>query len=246
MMPAGTLPPGAYGMPPPMAMGPGMMPVPGPCGMMPPGTMMPGAAPFPPMVPRGVDPRLYEEAALAVHHRLTEAGARHGALVQDLNGLTMDDYTRQMRNAFSAAKRENLDLVDWRVPRLMVCKDPKHNAGVPPAFAFEAMERKMHDGQILEEQLSREAYQKSKEELAQSGGHPPPEEVVVKPGVPFVHAVPNFHATDGTWQRRLELRSLDEAMRGDVSQPLPRPCLFADDMSNFQQGRYVQDDCPIA
>lgn len=205
------------------------MPFPGPLGMQ-----------------RPVDPRLYQAEAFAVRDMAELAIAKHHALLQDLNGLTENEYARQMGKRFTASKALNMDNIDWRVPRLMLCKDPKYNMGVPPPFVEEVMERKTHDGVVLEEQMSREAYKKSAEELKDSERVPPPLEYVRRKGVPFVHAVPHYDQDDDLWQRRLELRSLDEALRGDVSQPLPRPVLNHEDMDNFRSGKYVKDDCPIA
>lgn len=135
---------------------------------------------------------------------------------------------------------------DPRVGRLQVCKDPKFNGGVPPPFAFEVQERKMIDGRVLEDILSREAYAMSAAELAPSQRRPPPEEVVKKAGVPFQKAVPAYEHESDIWNRKIELRSLDEAMRGDVSQPMARPVLFKEDYAVFREGKYVKDDCPIA
>eukprot|EP00927_Polykrikos_kofoidii_P074168 TRINITY_DN70140_c0_g1_i1.p1 TRINITY_DN70140_c0_g1~~TRINITY_DN70140_c0_g1_i1.p1 ORF type:complete len:269 (-),score=40.96 TRINITY_DN70140_c0_g1_i1:215-1021(-) len=135
---------------------------------------------------------------------------------------------------------------DPRVGRLQLCKDPKFNGGVRPEFAFEVQQRKLVDGRALEEILSREAYVIAAGELAQSGRKPPPEEVIKKPGVPFQRAVPAYEQDSGLWTRKVELRSMDEAMRGDVSQPMDRPILFKEDFPTFKAGQYVKDDCMIA
>jgi hypothetical protein len=217
----------------------------------------------------------FDMAAGEVAHRWQNSSARHQELVQDLNMMTCDSYTTGMRNAFTASAQANLDTVDWRVPRLMYCKDPKWNLGVqtfPPEIAHEVQSKKMVDGKIIEDQMSREAYGKAvkdaeeeqkqaykklkeeeekhpdgqKVEITPFEHKPPPTEMVKKPGVPFIHAVPYYDRADDLWQRRLELRSLEEAMNGDVSQPLPRPVVFDEDFENFKQGKYVKDDCPIA
>lgn len=213
--------------------------------------MMPGMPPFgPPPPPPEV---IYEQAALNVNQRMHQDLATHHALVDDLNAMTSNEYLRQMRKRFTLATKESVQDVDWRVPRMMVCKDPRYNNCIPFPFAQEAMERKQHDGQVLQDQFAREAYAKSKKEMVEMKSEidgvpcePPPIEAVRKKHVPFIHAVPNYERDDDLWQRRLELRSMDEAMRGDVSQPLPRPVLFAEDMDNFRAGKYVKDDCPIA
>lgn len=185
----------------------------------------------------------YGAVARQVGERLDAGLQRHRGLLNDLDLLTNSEYTSVSKNAFSAARRANLDAVDWRVPRLIYSKDPKFNEGLDPRFAFEVQQRKMTDGQVLEAQLAREA----EENWRLQHSVPFPEaQVFPKQGVAFVEAVPNFRNEEDIWSRRLELRTLDEAMRGDVSQPMPRPAIFAEDYENFRQGRYVKDNCPIA
>jgi len=160
----------------------------------------------------------------------------------------------------NGAAQQGLQTIDWRVPKLMQCRDPKYNAGLDPRFAYEIQTRKMHDGRVLEDQLSMEAYMKVKKELeeskpppeaeaqleTQASYEPPPVERVMKKGVPFAEAIPYYQREDDVWQRKLELRSMDEAMRGDVSLPMARPCIFNEDFENYREGKYVKDDCPIA
>lgn len=262
MGPMGPMPPGMMGPMPPGVMGP-----------MPPGVMGP-MGPMPPMPPAMAAMQM-EMAANEVGHRWENASARHRELVQDLNMMRCDEYQRGMRKSFTSSFKANLDQVDWRVPRLMYCKDPKWNLDVmrlPPEIAHEVQQKKMIDGRIIEDQMSREAYGKAvsdaekeqaeayrklREEQAKNPDaqpvqispfehKPPAEEIYKKPGVPFIHAVPYYDRADDLWQRRLELRSMDEAMNGDVSQPLPRPVIFDEEFENFKQGKYVKDDCPIA
>ncbi|CAE7561627.1 unnamed protein product [Symbiodinium sp. CCMP2592] len=50
-----------------------------------------------------------------------------------------------------------------------------------------------------------------------------------------------LHAKPKIPERRLEpgtleLRTIDEALHGDVSKPLPRPVLFPEEYQNFKQG----------
>jgi len=185
----------------------------------------------------------YGVVARQVAERLDAGLQRHRGLLNDLDLLTNSEYTSVSKNAFSAARRANLDAVDWRVPRLIYSKDPKFNEGLDPRFAFEVQQRKMTDGQVLEAQLAREA----EEHWRRQHSVPFPEaQVFAKQGVAFVEAVPHFRSEEDIWSRRLELRTLDEAVRGDVSQPMPRPAIFAEDYENFRQGRYVRDNCPIA
>lgn len=170
-----------------------------------------------------------------------------------LDQLTHGEYTRKLKHNFSAASRENLDGIDWRVPRLLYCKDPKFNEGLDPRFAFEVQQRKAADARTLEQQLGTEAMAIWEQRLADGNVSPeerpqflPPQERTVRRGVPFVEAVPNYTREDDVWSRRLELRSLDEALHGDVSQPMPRPVVFEEDYENFRAGKYVKPDCPIA
>lgn len=158
------------------------------------------------------------------------------------NGL----YHDHLQSKFNAARKANLTGIDWRVPRLQYCKDPRYNRMVDPIMAYEVRERKAADSQVLEYELSKEANAQWAQALVPVGMAPPPLEKVHKPGVAFVQAVPNYVREDDVWNRRLELRSLEEAMRGDVSKPMARPVLFAEDYENYHEGKYVKDDCPIA
>jgi len=134
------------------------------------------------------------------------------------------------------------------VPRLQYCKDPQYNRQLDPIMAFEVQERKAADSQVLEYELSREANAQWAAALVPVGMAPPPLEKVVKHSqkVSFVEATPNYAREDDVWNRRLDLRTLEEAMRGDVSKPMARPVLFAEDYENYQEGKYVKDDCLIA
>lgn len=151
-----------------------------------------------------------------------------------------------MKDTFSAARKAGLDNVDWRVVRLMHCKDSKYNVAVGPQLACEVLQRKQFDGQVLEEQLAAEARTNWERALAVAGQTLPPKEEKCTPALPFVHAVPNYQPENDVWTRTLELRTLDEAMSGDVSQPLPRPAVHTEEYSAFTEGKYVKDDCPIA
>jgi len=277
-MATGMQHPMATGMQHPMATGmqqPGGRQLPRPMGI--PGPVTPYREMPPPRDVREAQSQQHQaQYEWAAHHatqRLQNAAARHHELVHDVNLLSGDEYSRRMKKEFKASSAAELSDVDWRVPRLMYCKDPKYNMGVPPHLAFEVQDRKQNDGTFLEEQLSREtydkfkkaaddeyanAYKQSQEENAanpDSAGDkppapfkhdPPPDEMIYKKGVPFLHAVPMYQRADDLWNRRLELRTMEEAMRGDVSQPLPRPVIFEEDFENFKQGKYVKDDCPIA
>merc|ERR1740121_1454237 len=60
-----------------------------------------------------------------------------------------------------------------------------------------------------------------------------PMETIQRPGVPFLQATPSYDAESDVWQRQVELRSLDEALAGDLRQPLPSPAMFHEGHSNF-------------
>lgn len=178
--------------------------------------------------------------------RLNHALVKRHELVGHLDELTEGAYSGHMQDTFSAARRAGLSDVDWRVVRMMHCKDPKYNAGADPHLAGEVQQRKLMDGQVLEHQLAAEAYSNWERALSVAGMQPPPIEVVHEPALPFVHAAPNYAPETDVWTRTLELRTLDEAMSGDVSKPLPRPAVHTEDYSAFSEGKYVKDDCPIA
>lgn len=81
---------------------------------------------------------------------------------------------------------------------------------------------------------------------------PKPEEI--HPGDPgccakpvaFTAARPSYRKQDDVWERTLALRLLDEAVRGNVSAPMPAPAVFAEDYENYREGKYVKDDCWLA
>lgn len=255
--------PGSMAMPPSGPLGPPMgMPPPtsggfqaGPAGqdyytvvpgsMPPQGLDVPSQVPLPsgPMGVPAQAPVPYAVAAQQVGERLGVAMRRHNGLLRDLDALTNGEYNNEVRNLYSVSRKANLDDVDWRVPRLIYAKDPKYNQGLDPRFAFEVQQRKLTEGQVLEATMSQEA----EAHWARTQEVPFEQAVVtVKKAIPFVEAVPQYKAEEDIWSRKLELRTLDEAMTGDVSKPLPRPAIFGEDYQNYRQGKYVKDDCPIA
>lgn len=235
--------PGSFGMP----MMPGSQSMP-PTGSLPPGSMplsMPIGGTTPPrtMISPQSQGMSYEAAAQFVTKRMKDSIDRHGGLIRDLDGMTNGAYSSEVKGSFSAARKAGLDDIDWRVPHLIYSKDPKFNEGLDPRFAFEVQQRKLTDGRVLEEELSSEA----QANWQMSHTVPFPEaQVWNQPGVAFVEAVPNYRNEEDIWSSRLDLRTLDEAMRGDVVKPMPRPSVYAEDYENYREGRYVKDDCPIS
>lgn len=238
MGPIASVPPG--GAPPPF-MG-------APCAPAPafPAPMM-GGPPVGPCGPAMVHPMIPPEVVI---DRFANAEVRHDQLRGHLDNISKNRYSKkEYMRAIVAADKPTLADVDWRVPRLVHCKDPKYNilAAVEGPFAEGIQEAKMVQGRALEDQLAFEAYQKSLKEHENSGGRlPPPVETVVKPGVEFNKAVPQYKYDNDLWQRRLELKTLDEAMTGDITTPMPRPVIHSQDYDNFREGKYVKDDCYIA
>lgn len=129
------------------------------------------------------------------------------------------------------------DYVDRRVRVLQCIKDPKYPlvAGPGDEDLGPVFEKR---GQDLEDILSHEAYMKAPKDFANEKVH--------RVGVAFQEAHPDYKKEEDVWERRLSLRTLDEAMRGDVSKPMPRPVVFAEDYENYREGRYVKDDCWVA
>ena len=72
------------------------------------------------------------------------------------------------------------------------------------------------------------------------------ETVIMKKQLKFSEVHPCYRKEDDVWERTLNLRILDEAVRGDVAQPMPAPVVFAEDYDNYKEGKYVKDDCWIA
>jgi len=213
--------------------------------MAPGGPEVPSQVPLPsgPMGFPAPAPVPYAVAAQQVNQRLALAMQRYNGLLKDVDILTNGEYSSEVSNMLSVSRKANLDDVDWRVPRLIYAKDPKFNKGLDPRFAYEVQQRKAVEGHVLEATLSQEAevhWARTQEVPIEQA------EVFVKKAIPFVEAVPHYKAEEDIWSRKLELRTLDEAMSGDVSKPLPRPAIFGEDYQNYRQGKYVKDDCPIS
>eukprot|EP00930_Biecheleria_cincta_P097359 TRINITY_DN89082_c0_g1_i1.p1 TRINITY_DN89082_c0_g1~~TRINITY_DN89082_c0_g1_i1.p1 ORF type:complete len:344 (+),score=59.38 TRINITY_DN89082_c0_g1_i1:93-1124(+) len=246
----------------------------------------------------------YVAAQQEVALRLDSAMAKRAELMQDLNSLTnaepnatsIEQIAHSHEKSLQVSRKSNLDQIDWRVGRLMYCKDPKYNMGLDPSLALEVQQKKKVDGDAIERSLALEAQTAWSQKLSAAGVEPYVEYVepqrqygaqgwtangalagqngaggygsasgnygfgpgvevkVVKAGlptttpngVPFVEACPSYAPEEDFWGRRLELRTLEEAMHGDVSKPLARPVIFPEDYENYRQGKYVKDDCPIA
>lgn len=184
--------------------------------------------------------------AQQIAFRLDEAAARREDLVTQLNILTNNRFADGQSQRLSLARKEHLDDVDWRVPRLVYCKDPKFNMGLDPMTAYEVQSRKAQDGLLLESALANEAIATWQEKLSHVGRSLPADETVIPGGLPFVQVCPNYARQDDIWNKRLELRTLDEALRGDLTKPLPTPVIFPEEYANFTSGKYVKDDCPIS
>ncbi|CAJ1396284.1 unnamed protein product [Effrenium voratum] len=146
----------------------------------------------------------------------------------------------------SQATRHHLDEIDWRVARVMYCLDPKYNTVVDPARAYEIQQKKLDDGQAIQKQLCSESIVEWEDRLRPVGLTLPLQERVAGARVPFYEANPSYSEETDVWGRTLGLRTLQEALHGDVSQPMPRPVMFPEEYQNFKQGRYVRDDCPIS
>lgn len=185
-----------------------------------------------------------------VKERMVEAAGRRMELSENLDVLTNGQYAERQKKVFSAAKKAGVDNVDWRIPRLMACKDPKYNAMVPPEIAHIVSMRKQEDGAMLENQLAYEAYERWANKLEDCNQIPPPMEVFYRDNntrAPFNEAHPSYDPSeDDHHRKKVELRPMDQAMQGDVSQPMPAPQLFDEDNDNYREGKYVKDDCPIA
>merc|ERR1719265_2443872 len=263
MGPMGTVPPGAIPPGGPVALGPNMASLAAPpppmgsapppfmgapcrpCGPPPPPFPAPAMGPMPsgpcgcPMGPMG-PPMIPPDVVI---DRFATADVKHDQLRANLDANSNGMFSKkEYKRGLMAAGQPGLDDVDWRVPRLMHCKDPKYNilALSQGPYAEGIQEAKAAQGRVLEDQLAAEAFQKSLMEFENSGGRkPPPEETIVKPGVEFYKAVPQYHYEDDLWQRRLELKSLQDAMEGDIRVSMPRPVVLSQDYDNFREGKYV-------
>ena len=161
-----------------------------------------------------------------------------------LNTVTHGGYVEKNRDY--ACRKNHIEYTDWRVPRLVYCKDPKWNAEADPRFAQEVLMEKERTAQDLESRFAKEAYDGWARALESSGRVPPPAEVIKKPGASFTEVNPAYRREDDVWERQVHLRALKEAMEGDISHELPRPVIFPDSYENCKGGKYIKDDCLIA
>jgi len=73
-----------------------------------------------------------------------------------------------------------------------------------------------------------------------------PEEKRYEHGVSFMEVHPTYRREDDVWERQMAMRSLEEALRGDVSVPMPKPVVLVEDYDHYREGKYVKDDCFMA
>lgn len=73
-----------------------------------------------------------------------------------------------------------------------------------------------------------------------------PEERRHPQGVPFMEVHPTYNRVDDACDRQIAMRSLEEALRGDVSVPMPKPVVLVEDYDHYREGKYVKDDCLMA
>lgn len=73
-----------------------------------------------------------------------------------------------------------------------------------------------------------------------------PEEKRHPHGVSFMEVHPTYKREDDVWERQMAMRSLEEALRGDVSVPMPKPVVLVEDYDHYREGKYVKDDCFMA
>jgi hypothetical protein len=176
--------------------------------------------------------------------RFQKAERTNQVLEDQLNGLTSNAWKEYCARNFSALEKAGLGDVDWRVPRVSYCKESKYNNELPANVRKQVSQAKAKDGDMLEQALGQEAIRTWAEKNPDS--KMPPEEIVIKPGCPFIGVHPGYRRWDDHWEREMTLRNLGEAMRGDLNMPMPKPVLFGEDYQNFHQGKYLKDECPIA
>eukprot|EP00747_Dinoflagellata_sp_TGD_P163474 gnl/TRDRNA2_/TRDRNA2_182165_c0_seq1.p1 gnl/TRDRNA2_/TRDRNA2_182165_c0~~gnl/TRDRNA2_/TRDRNA2_182165_c0_seq1.p1 ORF type:complete len:189 (-),score=57.28 gnl/TRDRNA2_/TRDRNA2_182165_c0_seq1:225-791(-) len=182
-------------------------------------------------MPVGIDHEPADlQEAYRKHQKLLKACAdMPGGYVKRDPGSCLDQYS--------------MTEIDWRVPQLMLCKDPNPKWNSRSSKDPQMLKWKQEEGKRLEEELGNEAKEEQKAVL---NGMEAPKPIKHVMGVPFLEAQPNYKREDDIWERKLSLRTLDEALRGNVFEPLPRPVIFAEDYENYREGRYVKDDCPVA
>jgi hypothetical protein len=113
-----------------------------------------------------------------------------------------------------------------------------------PAPATVTYEGRALDFKATEESIMAEA--EKIEQMRKEKGQEKLQCVFAKNGYAFEECHPGYRKEDDVWERTLNLRQLDEAVRGDVSQAMPAPVVFAEDYDNYREGKYIKDDCWIA
>uniref|UniRef100_A0A7S0ZXU9 Uncharacterized protein n=1 Tax=Noctiluca scintillans TaxID=2966 RepID=A0A7S0ZXU9_NOCSC len=175
-----------------------------------------------------------------MQRQLHQEGLSYHTIRGNLDAVAYAGLQDRSRNF--ASHPVYLDDVDWRVPKLVTCKDPAYNG----AGDVRGLGNKEAEGQRIEGALAQEAFEQSAIALRKSQRFPPKPEIIPKPGVPFLEAHPNYRPEDDLFQTRLLVRSLDEAMTGDPLEPMPWPIIFPEDIANYRSGKKVKDDCPMA
>lgn len=135
-----------------------------------------------------------------------------------------------------------IDEIDWRVPKVMYYKEPSKNFNIDPRVALDVQQKRLVEGDKLEKQLSVTAWEQAIAELAEVGLKPPAPEKVAEIRIPFQDVHSLYEACDDAWERRVQLRSLRDAMSGDASQPLVKPVVFDEDDKYYVPGHFVQDN----
>lgn len=151
-----------------------------------------------------------------------------------------------------ATRKAGMDGIDWRVPRLMYCKDPKFNfthvdqsmlATNPQAY-YEVQHTRMVDRDLLEQQLGEEALARNKKLYPDC---PVPIETMGPTPVTFMEQQPWYKLEDDIHERKINPYTMEQVMRGDMQRPMPKAKLFPEDHDNYKAGKYVDSDsCPIA
>lgn len=188
------------------------------------------------------------EQIAALNQRLKTDVETNKQLKAQLKSMLSDPFRDDVKDI--AGRKAGLHDVDWRVPRLMYCKDPRFNhirqdpqvLQLNPKHYEHIHKSRQQDCYVLEQLLGDEAAARN---AAKYDGIEVPEETQGSKKVAFLEVNPHYVRQDGLWDTQLKLKGMDDAMRGDVRTPLPRPVLFPEDYDNFQMGRFVpHNGCP--
>mmetsp|Transcript_27330 Transcript_27330/g.65888 ORF Transcript_27330/g.65888 Transcript_27330/m.65888 type:complete len:191 (-) Transcript_27330:51-623(-) len=122
---------------------------------------------------------------------------------------------------------------DPRVVQVARLMDPKFSRG----HQARDIQKMAAHGFRMQEQLGAEVQAAQQQEMVYD---------YISAAEKFQTVEPHYKREEDVWERRVEIRNLEEAMKGNIGEPMPEPVMFSEDYPNYQEGKYVRDDCWLA